>query len=238
MKKRENIVKKRQKLVGLLWDIMIISIGLMISSFGTSLFYQAGMGSGAMATFSDGLHRLLHISYGTANMAANVVFLVLLFVCDRRMIGVGTVLCVFLIGVFVDMGNVVFSQLPIEAAPAAIRFVCVLAGCVMMGVGLGLYVAVERGFGALEGLVKYLCARTGAGFDKVKIGQDVLLIGLGILLQAEWGVGTLVSAVTIGPIMRLSITRFQALLHRREEGGPQRTGGGTTPSADGAPSRL
>lgn len=214
MKKTDAIVKNDGQIAGFLRDIIIISIGLMISSFGTALFYQAGMGSGAMATFSDGLHRLLHISYGTANMAANVVFLVLLFLCDRRMIGVGTVLCVFLIGVFVDMGNVVFGLLPIAAAPTIVRFGCVLAGCAMMGVGLGLYVAVERGFGALEGLVKYLCARTSLTFDKVKIGQDVLLIGLGILLQAEWGVGTLVSAVAIGPIMRISITRFQALLHK------------------------
>lgn len=224
MRNKEKIVKINQKPTRLLRDIIIISIGLMISSFGTALFYQAGMGSGAMATFSDGLHRLVHISYGTANMAANVVFLILLFVCDRRMVGVGTVLCVFLIGVFVDMGNAVFSRLPIEAAPVFIRFLCVLAGCAMMGVGLGLYVAVERGFGALEGLVKYLCARTGAGFDKVKIGQDVLLTGLGILLGAEWGVGTLVSAATIGPIMRLSILRFQALLHREAVGGSAANG--------------
>ncbi len=214
MRNKENIVKNHTKPTRLLRDIIIISIGLMISSFGTALFYQAGMGSGAMATFSDGLHRLIHISYGTANMAANAVFLILLFVCDRRMIGVGTVLCVFLIGVFVDIGNAVLSWLPIETASLPIRFACVLAGCAMMGVGLGLYVAVEQGYGALEGLVKYLCARTGLGFDKVKIGQDVLLTGLGILLGAEWGVGTLVSAATIGPIMRLGISRFQPLLHK------------------------
>lgn len=217
MNKKDIYVKKPLKLKELIKDIIIISIGLMISSFGTALFYQAGMGSGAMATFSDGLHRLLGITYGNANMAANIVFLVLLFVCDRRMINVGTVLCVFLIGIFVDMGTAVFVLLPIASAPAVVRFLCVLAGCAMMGIGLALYVAVDRGFGALEGLVKYLCARTSISFDKVKIGQDLLLIGLGILLHAEWGIGTLISAVTIGPIMKVFIGIFQQLLRKGTE---------------------
>lgn len=214
MKKIDIISKTDSCINKFVKDVVIICIGLIISSFGTALFYQAGMGSGAMATFCDGLHRLLHISYGTANMAANIVFLVLLFLCDRKMINVGTVLCVFLIGVFVDVGNVVFGLFPIRSAPVYLRLLCVLAGCVMMGIGLALYVAVERGFGALEGLVKYLCARTGLTFDKVKIGQDLLLICLGLLLHAEWGIGTLVSAITIGPIMQVCILWFRHLLDK------------------------
>lgn len=212
MNKIEALTKKENEVGRLVTDIIIISIGLMISSFGTSLFYEAGMGSGAMATFSDGLHQLLHISYGTANMAANVVFLALLVLCDRRMVNVGTVCCVFLIGPFVDLGNVLFGMLPIAGAPLVIRFLCMLIGCVMMGVGLALYVAVDRGFGALEGLVKFFCAKTKLSFDKVKIAEDLLLIGLGMLLHAEWGIGTLISAVVIGPIMHVFIKKFQKLL--------------------------
>jgi len=207
-----KISEKKIEIRGIILDIIMISFGLMISSFGTALFYQAGMGSGAMATFSDGLHRLLNISYGTANLATNIAFLVLLFLCDKTMINVGTVLCVCLIGVFVDMGNVVFGMFPISAAPVYIRFICVLIGCGMMGVGLSLYVAVNRGFGALEGLVKYFCAKTRLSFDKVKIGQDLILIFFGIILNARWGIGTLISAVTIGPIMKIFISLFQKIL--------------------------
>lgn len=195
-------------------DIIIISFGLMISSFGTALFYQTGMGSGAMATFNDGLHQLLHISYGTANLVTNIVLLILLFLCDKTMINIGTVLCVCLIGVFVDFGNVLFGMFPIAAAPSYIRFLCVLIGCGMMGAGLSLYVAVDRGFGALEGLVKYFCAKTKLSFDKIKIGQDLILIFLGIILKGKWGIGTLISAVITGPIMKIFISLFQKILRK------------------------
>lgn len=195
-------------------DIIIISFGLMISSFGIALFYRADMGSGAMATFNDGLHQLFNISYGRANLITNTVLLILLFLCDRTMINIGTVLCVCQIGIYVDMGNAVFDLLPIAVAPVYIRFICVLIGSGMMGVGLSLYVAVNRGFGALEGIVKYFCTKTGLSFGRVKIIQDLILILAGIMLNARWGIGTLVSAITVGPIMKIFISLFQKMLRR------------------------
>lgn len=207
-------MERKQKIHQLIKDIIIISIGLFISSIGTAVFYEAGMGSGAMATFSDGVHRLLNISYGQANIVMNVIFLVVLFLCNKKYINVGTVLCVFLIGVFVDMGTALFAAFPIGNAPWIVRLLEALLGTVMMGVGLGLYVAVDRGFGALEGLVKVFVAKTGWEFGKVKIVQDVLLIAGGVILHAAWGIGTLISAVLIGPIMQVSIKYFQKLLKK------------------------
>ncbi len=215
-----KIAKNASKRHHIIIDIIIISFGLLISSFGTALFYQAGLGSGAMATFSDGLHKLMNISYGAANMTANIAFLILLFVCDRKMINVGTVLCVFLIGIFVDMGTLLLTPFSIASMPVWFRFLCMLLSCVMMGGGLGLYVAVDRGFGALEGLVKYVCKKGKISFDKVKIIQDFLLIGIGIMLHAEWGIGTVISAILIGPIMRVSIEYFQLVLYKKQNISP------------------
>ena len=65
-----------KKIIRLFVNILLIELGLAISSAGTALFYAADLGSGAMATFSDGLHLLLHINYGDANMLANIVLLV------------------------------------------------------------------------------------------------------------------------------------------------------------------
>lgn len=212
MQKNTKVMEENGKSKGLIEDIIIISIGLFISSFGTALFYEAGMGSGAMATFCDGLHQLLHITYGHANMAANAVFLILLFLCSRKMINVGTILCVFTIGIYVDIGTAVFSVLHLGEASAAVRLLCVFLGTAMMGSGLGLYVAVDRGFGALEGLVKFFCRSTGLSFGTVKIIQDVILIAGGIFLHAAWGPGTLIAAFLTGPVMQASIPYFEKRL--------------------------
>lgn len=203
---------KYKKIKDMIKDILIISFGLFISSFGTALFYEANMGSGAMATFCDGIHRVLNITYGQANIVMNVILLLILFFCDRKYINIGTLLCVFVIGIFVDASSWMLTFVPFGGSVWGIRFAGAIAGTILMGVGLGLYVAVDRGFGALEGLVKYVVAKRNWQFGKVKIAQDVILIVLGIVLQAAWGIGTVISAFLIGPIMQWSIKWFRRLL--------------------------
>lgn len=93
VKKAKNLYK----LYNFIIDTIIICIGLFISSFGTALFYQSGMGSGGMATFCDGLHLLFNVSYGIMYIVVNVIFLILLFIFDKTMINVGTLMCAFII---------------------------------------------------------------------------------------------------------------------------------------------
>ena len=195
-------------------DIILIEIGLAISSFGTSLFYASGLGSSAMATFSDGLHNVLAISYGDANMLANVVFLIILAFLNYKFINIGTILCVFTIGPWVDFFTAIVANLNIVALPLIIKIVITISGAAFMGVGLGLYMAVGRGFGALEGVVKWLVMKTPLTIKTAKILQDVFLSVSGILLGGAWGLGTIIGIVVIGPILQASSMRFGQLLNR------------------------
>jgi uncharacterized membrane protein YczE len=205
------------KISCLIKDIMIISSGLMISSLGTAVFYAAGLGSSPMATFSDGLHLMLNASYGTANMIANLVLLAVLIIIARGYVKVGTLLCVFTIGPWINLFTILLSALNINTWHIALRIACTVLGTGLMGLGLGLYVAVDRGFGALEGLVKYACAKKGMSYSLAKVIQDVMLVGGGIALGATWGIGTLVAIVFTGPAIQWSIQCFSKRLTPKRE---------------------
>jgi uncharacterized membrane protein YczE len=213
-KNSTNNTKRNQRsgIVVISKDFLVIVIGLMISSFGTSLFYAAEMGSSPMATFCDGVHSLLGISYGTAYMVVNALLLVVLFFLNRKYINIGTVLCVVAIGPFVNFFTALLVSLDVPGWNVALRILCTVAGTALMGIGLGLYVAVDRGFGALEGLVKFLCDRRGYAYSKAKIAQDLVLVAGGIALHAKWGIGTLVAIVLTGPTMERSLFLFSRLL--------------------------
>ncbi len=208
----------RQRFSALIRDVLSIEIGLMISSLGTALFYLGDLGSGAMATFSDGLHRVLPLTYGQANLAANIVLLIVLFILDRRYINIGTVLCVFTIGPWVDLFGGLLSGIDGHALSMATRVLLGVAGCALMGLGLGMYVAVDRGFGALEGIVKLACSRWSVSMSTAKIVQDAVLVVLGIALGASWGIGTVIAIALIGPILQASCRAFGALFRRMNEG--------------------
>lgn len=206
----------KEKILHLVLDVLVIEIGLMISSLGTAFFYAADLGSSAMATCCDGLHLLLNISYGDANTLANATLLILLFLLCRSYINVGTVLCVFTIGPWVNLFTPLLQGLKLSEMNMAVRILCTLVGTAMMGVGLGLYMAVDRGFGALEGLVKYARTRFGISVRVAKIVQDAVLVGTGILLGAQWGIGTVVGILLTGPVLQKSSQFFgRQLTHLR-----------------------
>lgn len=189
-------------------DAVVITLGLVISSFGTALFYAAELGSSPMATFCDGLHNLLNISYGSANTFTNMALLVVMLVVERSYINIGTVLCVFVIGPFVNLFTPFLAGMNLSSQAIPLRVLFTIIGTAFMGAGLGLYVAVDRGYGPLEGLVKYFCAKFGHSYSNVKIIQDVLLVLGGVLLSAKWGVGTLVAMVLTGPLLQFSVEFF------------------------------
>lgn len=195
-------------------DTIVITLGLIISAFGTALFYAAELGSSPMASFCDGLHNLLNISYGSANTLANMALLVIMLVVERSYINIGTVLCVFVIGPFVNLFTPFLAGMNLNSQMMALRILFTIIGTAFMGVGLGLYVAVDRGYGPLEGFVKYFCAKTGYSYSNVKIIQDVLLMLGGVLLSAKWGVGTVVAIVLTGPLIQLSVEFFSKFIKK------------------------
>lgn len=212
-----QIKNSEKKIIQLLKDILVIEVGLMISSFGTALFYAGDLGAGAMATFCDGLHRVLGISYGNANTGANAVLLVILFLLDRKYINVGTILCVFTIGPWVNLFTPMLQGLNIAGMGMPVRLLSAAMGTMLMGVGLGLYMAVDRGLGALEGFVRYLREKTGITVKAAKVIQDAVLVLGGILLGASWGAGTLLGIVCTGPVLQASCRFFEKKLRQSQE---------------------
>jgi len=196
-------------------DVIVILIGLMISSFGTGLFYNAELGSSPMATFCDGVHTVFGISYGSANTLVNLFLLVVLFFINRKYINIGTILCVFAIGPFVNLFTGMLSALDIANWNIILRILCTILGTALMGFGLGLYVSVDRGLGALEGLVKVLCEKARFSYSKAKIIQDILLVAGGILMRAKWGVGTIIAMFLTGPVLQASIGLFSRRIEER-----------------------
>ena len=112
---------EEKKILQIIEYAILIEIGLAISSLGTALFYSADLGSSAMATFCDGLHLLINTSYGTANTLANIVLLVVLFILDKKYIGIGTILCVFTIGPWVNLFMAILEPINLNTLNIVIR---------------------------------------------------------------------------------------------------------------------
>lgn len=203
--------------------ILIINIGLLINGFGLAFLYSVELGSSPMGTFADGLHNLMHVPQGTANIFANAFFLLVLIIVARRYIGVGTVICTFLLGVYVNLASGVISPLTLLTIPFVYKIFVSALGVLLMGVGLGIYVAVDFGLGPLEALVDIIYRLAKIKYKTAKIIFDALLGVLGIIFGGKIGVGTVISILLTGVVMGHVIPKTKIILGKILPPAPEQT---------------
>lgn len=209
---RRTILKSKGQIKRLIIRILVISFGLFINGIGLAFLYTVELGSSPMGTFADGLHNLIHISQGDANILANAAFLLVLLILARKYISVGTVLCTFMLGLYVNLALAVINPLNLVALPFPNKIMVSAVGTLLMGVGLGIYVAVDFGLGPLEAIVAIIYQHGKLKYKTAKIIFDALLGILGIVLGGKIGIGTVISILGTGIVMDPVIAKTKPLL--------------------------
>jgi uncharacterized membrane protein YczE len=124
----------------------------------------------------------------------------LLWIPLRQRPGIGTVSNVVFIGGTMD---VVLSQLSPPHA-LSLRIVCLVAGVVLNGVATGAYIGAGLGPGPRDGLMTGLAAR-GHSIRVVRTAIELTVLATGWLLGGTVGVGTVLYAVSIGPLAHVFV---------------------------------
>ena len=193
------MVARRPGAAGLPRRVRRLLTGLVAMGGGIGLMAEAGLGLGPWDVLHQGLALRTGLSLGSLNIAVGVGVL-LLWLPLRQRPGIGTVLNVLVIGLVVDL---TLALLP-EPEHLAVRVPAMLAGVVLMGVGSGLYIGAGLGPGPRDGLMTGVAAR-GHSVRSVRTALEVTVLVLGWALGGTVGVGTVVLALAIGPLVQASL---------------------------------
>ena len=186
-----------------------VCLGLLIAGIGTAFMFNAGQGSAPAATITEGVAVFSKLNYGLSGIIVNVLFLILLIFLDRSLINVGTVLATFCLGYFIDLGVFLLSPLNIAGMSFMLKTIMMVIGCIITAIGLGYYIGVDFGSGAMDGMSIVLNKKLKIPFTYCRWGMDALLMIIGVVLGASWGLGTVASIVLTGPIMSYIINKMK-----------------------------
>jgi uncharacterized membrane protein YczE len=190
-------------------------IGLAMYGVSLAMFIRAALGLDPWDVFHQGVAGKIGWSIGTVVVVASFLVL-LLWIPLRQMPGFGTLANAVLVGVFADIGLAlipVFSHLGGQIA--------MLAGAVVLnGIASACYIGARLGPGPRDGLMTGLARRTGWSVRLSRTLIEVVVLGVGWLLGGSVGVGTVVYALAIGPIVQLLLPMFtvpEKVSQKREE---------------------
>ncbi len=194
-------------------------IGNYIVGIGCALFKWAAVGNDPYSAGSMALAAFFGIQYGVFNMLYNIMFFILQLIWGRRYIGIGTIVNWFGLGFFTQW---TFSLLRLMGDPVTWpqKIVVMAIGIVVICLGLSLYQTSDTGLAPYDSLSIMMEHYWHIPYFWCRMITDCISVLVCFLAGGLLGIGTLVCAFGLGPIIHLFNIHFseRLLRHRTGEG--------------------
>ena len=191
-------------------------LGLVLFGIGVAIMVVANLGLSPWEVLHQGISFRTGISIGTVAIITGVAVLLLWIPLHER-IGIGTVLNVLIIGPVVDLS---LWLLPETVETMWLRWALMAGGTVIIAIGSGLYIGAGLGPGPRDGLMTGL-ANKGLNVAIARIGIEIAVLVIGYFLGGTVGIGTLVFAFGVGPLVAIFLPMFSMKpLYRYQEKDP------------------
>lgn len=186
-------------------------IGVMINSFGVALITKAALGTSPISSVPYVLSLKFTPTLGEFTFVMNLAFIALQPILLRRDYKPIQLLQVFvnlLFSWFIDVSMNLLGWF--EPQNIVVELIALLLGCAVLGFGISIEVAPRVLMVPGEGIVQAIAKVSGWRFGTVKVNFDAALVILAVSLSLLFfhrlqglGVGTIVSALTVGRFVNI-----------------------------------
>ncbi len=187
-------------------------VGLILFGVGVALMVRAELGLSPWEVLHQGISFNTGILLGTVGILVGLLVLVG-WIPLREKLGIGTVANVIVIGIVID---VTLWRMPDEFSSLAIRWTLLVGGVALIGVATSLYIGAGLGPGPRDGLMTGL-AKRGWQIGVVRTGIEVSVLAIGWLLGGTVGIGTVLFAFGVGPVVQATLPLLTVAGSPRQE---------------------
>lgn len=180
-------------------------LGILLYALGIVLSINANLGVAPWDTFHQGINNLLNISFGQASIIVGFI-IVLLNLFLKENIGIGTIFNMILIGIFIDWIQY-YNIIPVMDSFLSGLIMITLS---MFTIALASYYYIGAGFGSgpRDGLMVGLTKKTGYSVGLIRGLIELSVLFIGFSLGGNPGVGTIILAFGIGPIVQFTFDKL------------------------------
>ncbi|MBQ1333472.1 MAG: hypothetical protein IIZ51_08085 [Lachnospiraceae bacterium] len=211
MRKREpsmDRIEKTAKELRVRRVVMTVA-GIVICGVSVGMFSFSGMGMDPFQVFAHGLWKHIPLSFGTFYMLLCAALLVVMAFTARKKIGLGTVLNLFLLGYVADL-SLRFWHWVLPHPTIAVCVVFLFLGVVIMCLSSALYFTADMGVSTYDFIALTISEKQSrVPFRWCRVATDLICVAAGLALGGSVGIGTVVTAFFMGPLISF-FNRFVA----------------------------
>ena len=194
------LINLTQKYASLMFGLLLYSVGILTTIY-------AGLGVSPWDAFHLGIVNHTPLTLGQTSQLVGVA---IIFLCIPLKVipGFGTIANMYFIGLFIDIINV--SGLIPHAHGLPQQICMLLAGVLIIGWATYFYLSAGMGSGPRDSLMLALTQLLNTRVWIVRTALEVTVVILGYFLGGPIGIGTVVTALLIGPSIQLAFS----IMHR------------------------
>ena len=176
-------------------------IGDIILGFGIAFNSCSGLGNDPISVFYSGVSNMLHINLGLASNIVNYTMFIIILILGRRYIKIGTFIYTLPLGSFINLGIYIYGSL-IKEQTLMIQIISSVVGCLLLFLGIAIFISVQIGVDPWTGLALILSDRTKKKYMVFKVLIDILSFVVGFAMGGKIGITTVIAALLGGPVIQ------------------------------------
>ena len=179
-----------------LLSVLFLFIGLSIFGFGHAILFGSNFGVSPWMVLAQGLAIQFEIGIGLSIIV--VSFGVLLFwIPLKEKPGIGTFINFFVVAAVIE---ITLPYIPYQT-DISLKLLQVFLGILVIGIGGSIYLIANLGPGPRDGLMTGISKKTEVPMAYVRNALEISVVIIGWSLGGTAGVGTLIFAIMIGPVI-------------------------------------
>lgn len=196
---------------GFYWRCGFFIAGIIVLSLGVALTIKGQMlGVGSWDVLHIGLQKNYRLTIGAWSILLGLFILAIDSMFSKRLPKFGTYLDMFLSGIFID---IFLFTLP-DAHGLFEQSIAFVLGILLLGFGCGMYMVANLGVGPRDTLMLLLVHRLGWSVNRARTTMEVTVAVLGFFLGGPVGLGTVLMAFGLGPIVQWALKWNEKLFYR------------------------
>ena len=186
--------------------IALALVGMLLAGVSVGTFKRAFFGVDPFQCLCGGLANVIPISFGTLYMLINAALLVVVFFLDKHYIGISTFINLFLLGYVAEFTEKGLAALLGDQGLVG-RIILLIVAIVLTCIAAALYYTADLGVSTYDAIPLHIADTKPKLFGKVvpfrfiRIVSDLICTLIGFLLGLMPGIGTVITALFMGPLI-------------------------------------
>lgn len=176
--------------------------GVLVAGISVGLFRRSVFGTDPFQVLVNGIsNQITFAGFGTVYMVINLAMLIAIFILDKHYIGIATFINIFLLGYVVQFSDDLVGKIIGDTPSMLIRIILLIAGVVILCFASSMYFTANLGVSTYDAVSLIMADKKLGKFKYLRIGTDLFCVIIGFLLGGIVGIGTIITAFFMGPLI-------------------------------------